>query len=149
MPEEESNKNYVTKKENSDSDESPERKRHDSDSEQEGLNADEKEKKAQDNLKRTYAQALGFSEDSDLSPERNEENENKINIEEENKRRLTEMAEQFKNVETVFRDDKGIKIDLSKKFEDKKAELLRKNQERIMEWGSGFIQKKEKKEKKK
>jgi len=83
-------------------------------------------------LKRTYAEALGIEKDSDLSPERNDEDGNNSGREEENKKKLNNFAEQFKNAETVFRDDKGIKIDLTKKFEDKKAELLRKNQERII-----------------
>jgi hypothetical protein len=143
-------KKKANSKENSDSDQSPVRKRHDSDSEHEGaMTIEEKEQKAHKSLKRTYAAALGMDEDkdSDLSPERN--NEDVEDLEAENQRKLLKIAEQFKNAETVFRDDKGIKIDLSKKFEDKKAELLRKNQERIMEWGSGLVQKQEKQEKKK
>lgn len=135
----------------SDSDQSPMRKRHDSDSEHEGgMTVEQKEEKDQKSMKRSYAAALGMDEkdkDSDLSPERLEENDEEI--EADRQRKLLKVAEQFKNAETVFRDEKGIKIDLSKKFEDKKAELLRKNQERIMEWGGGLVQKQEKQEKKK
>ena len=135
----------------SDSDQSPIRKRHDSDSEHEGgMTVEQKEEKDQKSMKRTYAAALGMDEqakDSDLSPERLEENDEEI--EADRQRKLLKVAEQFKNAETVFRDEKGIKIDLSKKFEDKKAELLRKNQERILEWGGGLVQKQEKQEKKK
>ena len=83
--------------------------------------AEEKEQNAQENLKRTYAEALGMKKDSDLSPERNEEGDNR-EIEEENKKKLNNLAEQFKNAEIVFRDDKGIKINLTKKFEERTSE---------------------------
>lgn len=133
----------------SDSDQSPLRKRHDSDSEHEGgLTGEQKEEKDQKSMKRTFAAALGVDEndkDSDLSPARLEE----ADEEADRQRKLLKVAEQFKNAETVFRDEKGIKIDISRKFEDKKAELLRKNQERIMEWGGGLVQKQERQEKKK
>lgn len=90
-----------------------------------------------------------MEQDSDLSPERNEnEDDENIDLESERQKKLIKMAEEFKHAETVFRDDKGIKIDITKKFEDKKAELIRKNQERIQLWGSGMVQKQEKQEKK-
>lgn len=137
------------KKKDSNSDASSIRKRHDSDSEEnENINEKNKAKKEEKNLKRTYAQALGIKSDSDISVDRDEENEEEI-IQNSNNANLNEFAEQFKNAETVYRNDKGVKIDLSKKYEDKKAELLRRNQERILEWGRGAVQKQEKDDKKK
>jgi hypothetical protein len=60
-----------------------------------------------------------------------------------------DMAEQFKNAETIYRDKQGKRINIFKSIEDKKKELEQKNEARVrpivigelidqrVEWRSG------------
>ena len=62
---------------------------------------------------------------------------------------MKEIADQFKDSSTVYRDKEGKRIDIYKDLETKKKELEEKNEQRIKEWSSGLVQKSEKAQRKK
>jgi hypothetical protein len=46
-------------------------------------------------------------------------------------KRIADIAEQFKNTETIYRDKQGKRINIFKSIEDKKKELEQKNEEQV------------------